>query len=297
MKGLDQLKIVLLLPEPYYTAWNNLFHLCEDFKKLEENLSGLSEWPVLALGIKSARTTQSIGSLAAMQQWQDAMILGRALFETEIIVKYLLHSETKLKVEEYLNEILDEEIKLKAKMKEGISVSAQMMNDLFSDQDFLSSNLKTHPKKRNLKSIREKARITAIDRSYDICYWMESLICHSHALSISQWNPDLLKINSPFVKMFSNSFNELSSSMVLQALPFNSLDTLQLVDHYCNLGLKDKIENVRQNFRDVSIKLCGITKTYSKDIKRGDVIMNLSNGETIHYSPKMTGKDPLDNLL
>lgn len=290
-------RVVLLIPEPFFKAWNELVGLCEAIKGCEPALPTVDRWPVLALSIKAAHTTLSIATLAAIRQWPDAWVLGRSLFETEVFVKWLLESDTDERIKAYLAEIEDEKGRLKRKMLEGQSVAAQVMKDLIPPEVFNAKTDGTKSRRRTLGSVRNRAQRTNMDRSYDLPYWIASIFSHSHALSLAQWHPVLKADQSPLIDIFSFHDNGLASWMVLEATPMSALDTFELANYHFKLGLADRITAARESFHDVVAKVSKGQVRFASDIERGEVRLEHENGTVRSYRPKRTGRDPLDEPL
>src|SRR5688572_24777436 len=101
-------RVVLLMAEPFSKPWGSLVILSQTVTRIEIKPAIHAQWPILALTIKAAHTTLSMGTLAAMQQWADAAILGRSLFEAEMLIKWMLESDTESRVATYLSEIESE---------------------------------------------------------------------------------------------------------------------------------------------------------------------------------------------
>jgi hypothetical protein len=298
MKELGQHKrVVLLIPEPFSEAWNELIDLCLEIKRFDHILPTCDRWPVLALAIKAAHTTLSIATLAAMRQWPDAWVLGRSLFETEILVKWLLESETEERIKAYLAEIEKEKKRIRRKMAEGLSVAAQVMRDLIPPEDFEPEADATDSISRKRESVRERARRTNLDRSYDLPYWIASVFAHSHALSLAQWNPALKAVESPFVDMFGFHEKGFACWLVLEGIPMSALDTFQLANHHFDLNLTNSIKHARESFCKVLSKVSGGQVRTSSEIEWGEVRFEFEDGTVRSYKANPTGKDPLDELL
>lgn len=298
MKESDPFKrVVLLVPEPFSKAWSELIDLCEEIRRCERLLRTCDRWPILALTIKAANTTLSIATLAAMRLWPDAWVLDRSLFETEILVKWLLESATEERIEAYLGEIEEEKGRIKRKMAEGRSVAAQVMRDIIPLEHFENELVPPERKRSKLGTVRERALRTNLDRSYDLPYWTASIFAHSHALSLAQWNPVLRAAQSPFVEMFGYHDKGLASWMVLEATPSSALEVFMLANHHFSLELTDRIENARVSFNEVVSKVSRGRVRFDSEIERGEVRVDFEDGSARHYKSKRTGKDPVDELL
>jgi hypothetical protein len=291
-------KVILLIPEPLFKAWNSLVELCLAVKKCEPRISSCSHWPILALAIRGADLALSVGTLASMRQWPDACILGRTLFETEILVKWLLESDTDRRIAEYLAEVEEEKGRFRRKMEAGLSTATQVMRDLFSAQSF-SGPQTTGRKKRagSHGSVRGKAQTVNLERSYDLPYWMMSIFAHSHAICLSKWHPELMRARSPFVHLFGFESDDLPAWMALTAIPLSALDLFQLTNHHLDLNLSEQIEATRQAFRDGDSKLTGGVLRFSKDVQRGEIRLESSDGTVTSYKSPRSGRDPIDDLL
>jgi hypothetical protein len=290
-------RIVLLIPEPFFRAWTHLVGLSQTITQNDCKPEIPARWPILALTIKAAHTTLSIATLAAMRQWPDAAVLGRSLFETEMLVKWMLESDTESRVATYLSEIEMEAARLRRKMAEGRSVSAQILRDIVPHDAFKASTPAETDAARVLGAVRDRARATNLDRSYDLTYWVASVFAHSQALSLSQWNPEMLAADSPFISMFKTDGTGLACGMVLGGIPMSALDTFQVASHHFGLGVEDRIATTRQEFREAGRKFLGGSMKFTKNIRRGDVIVERDDGTTTTYSPKRTGRDPVDDLF
>ncbi len=289
------LRVVLLIPEPFRDSWTKLIKLSQAVTEREHLVADVVDWPILALTIKAAHTTLSVATLAAMRQWPDAWILGRSLFETEIFVKWLLEADTQHRLATYLAEIDTEMTRLDHKMLQGRSVAAQVLKDILPPE-VLRNDAPVTPRDRQLGTVRARAQRTNLDRSYDIPYWIASVFAHSHALSLSQWNPALAAAQSHFKDIFSFRDKGLPSWMVLEAIPMNALDTFELANHHFGLDLQGLISDTRQAFRDVVTKVSGGRVQFTTAIERGEVRIEYEDGSVKTYTPVKTGRDPLDDL-
>jgi len=289
-------RVMLLIPEPFSDAWRKLVELCQDFKGFDPNARAKDRWPILALTAKAAHTTLSIALLAAMRQWPDAWVLGRSLFETEILVKWLCESRTDHRIKEYLEAIDEEKSRLQRKVPNGRSVATQVMRDIIPPKASEISAESANKKKRGRRSnVRDRSKFVNLERSYELPYWTASIFAHSNALSLSQWNPILKAEDSPFVEMFSFSDKGLASWLVLEGSPSSVLETFALTDHCFQLGLSREISDTRKLFNEVISKVSGGRVMFSAP-ERGQVIVQFTNGTSRTYKSPRTGRDPFDEL-
>lgn len=225
-------------------------------------------WLILELTYKFIQSLESCSVLIALEFWSDAVILGRALFETQIIIKWLLSSDTEKRSQIYLSGIDDEKKRLISKMEAGQSISALALNEVL--RPLLTTSANSKQGDYSNINLREMTRIVGDERHYDINYWLASSFVHSHALSLIPYSNSLKKQENGLSQIIS--FDDNASplrSFLLIGIPTIVLDLFEIIDKKFGLNIQKDIEDVREHIRECMIKTFQIEVAFSADIKPG----------------------------
>jgi Family of unknown function (DUF5677) len=266
----DEMTMVFFRFDPtYIPLWSKLEELSQRLVTYTGPLPDTNLWPVLALGQKGARSLKSCAALISLELWDDAFIIARALFETEITIKWLAEDDTETRVNEYLLGIQREKGRLLSKMGAGSSLTAQAIADTFSQSELRPSiNEVTKPSARS--NIREMSRDADEERSYDFFNWIASAFAHSHALSIIDCNPDLAHQEKVLSFLFGHEKNGIIRHYLLGGVPTAVLTMFEAVDKKLRLDLARDIEAGWELLRKCLSKT--MKMEFSKDMSPGELI-------------------------
>lgn len=255
-------------------------------------------WPIRGLARRAANTSRGLAVLVMNGLWAEALIVGRSLMEMEITVKWLLARDVKDRLSRYIGAIHDEEERLARKLADGISVDAQMLNELVGDQ--LRDRLKNSPLRPDASpqdrrrrrsgwpylSIREMAREVGLERNYELCYWIESVFTHVHPLSVLESHPT--EWDHILCPLFAcEARTGMPRAFCLVALPASILHLFATLDEALGLGLQATIDEtwkaVHALLRDEE---SGVRWAPSEDIPPGEVRIYQPDGTVRRYTPK-----------
>lgn len=247
-------------------------------------------WPILGFLFRANDLIQAVACLAEKQLWVEATILGRSLLEIEIVVKWLLHKDQSTRMKSFSNGIDGEKRRLLRKMKDGVSVTAQILGDVFEaklKEELTGKNeLDTWPP----TSIRDMAREVDMERNYDIPYWIQSIYSHASPLSILECQP--AKIKSFLVDLFDKGPNGMVPRIMNTAIPAASLHLLSTINVALHLDLSDRIEKVWELIRREmnGEEESNYISNSSLAVPQGDIVLVGADGSHIRYSPKRKKK-------
>jgi hypothetical protein len=266
--------------------WDALLRLAHEVRNKAKLFSDDSLWPIKGLARRSGNLVRGVGILVMHGLWVEALICGRALMEIEITMKWLLHKDRNERISYYATTIDAEKHRLARKMSAGVSVSAQVMNDLIGPE--LRDELR-HKSNRNpwpKIPIREMAKEVDMDRNYDVAYWLTSIFAHAHPLSIVEAHPpDQDHLLCPLFTCEADS--GLPRGYALTAIPMASLHLFSTASEALALGLNDDISHVWQLLHDFGVNEDeGIPWVPRDNVPLGDVIVYCADGTSRHYSPQ-----------
>jgi hypothetical protein len=250
-------------------------------------------WPIRGLGRRAANLARGLAVVIMHGLWAEGLILGRALMEIEITVKWLLVGDSVARLQRYVNAIHSEEERLCRKLDDGISVSAQFLNELVGEE------LRTRVKNRSSSgkaaysklrwpaaSIREMAKEIGLERDYELGYWMESIFAHAHPLSVLEAHPS--EWDHILCPLFTCERREgIPRALCLVALPSSVLQTFAAIDGVMKIGLQRELEEAWEAFHALlRDEENGIRWEPSIDVPLGEVHLRLADGTTKRYAPK-----------
>jgi hypothetical protein len=228
----------------YKELWNLTIPLINEFEHLDIEKLNENQKIIYGLTKRIINIFFSIGKLLDIDELETKLILLRSMFDTQIIIEWLLFKKSSERIQLYLNGIdLDKKILIK-KMRAGVSTTGQILMDLYSDE--IKSFDISSSKRKNWsgKSIRELAHEIFQEKSYDIGYWMLSIYTHGSVLSIAneielkKYQKDKL-LNAIFD---TKSDDAMAKSLVYEYSPIIIINIFEKICSYLTLFRDDRIE-------------------------------------------------------
>lgn len=241
---MDKIKFSNPEIEKFSEIWNCVYPLISRFNNIEQSNFDEEKKVIFGLTSRCLRIYESISQLNDLSQLHSSIILTRSLFDTEILINWLLAEESKKRIQLYLEGIDFDKDNLIKKIKSKISTTGQILGDLYKKE--IDSYIKKTEKKRSWsgKSIRDLTKDVYLEKSYDIPYWMMSVFTHGSVLSIAH-ELELNKYTSDkiLVNVFDTKSKEgMAWSLVLKYPPISLLHTFRKIDKYLELNQNSEID-------------------------------------------------------
>lgn len=203
-------------------------------------------WPVFGLGKKAANTVKSCAALASLDLWGDFLVVGRSLFETEIIISWLLQESTEERVRKYIDGIEQERNVLANKAKSGISSFGQILSDVLG-VDAIKSTATLDESLRNWSgmNVREMAREIETENNYETLYWVASAFVHSHVLSVIDTNQTVRQNLGILGNIFSLDDDGITKSTSLISMAGPALNVFILLNNTFSIGIGEDINRAK----------------------------------------------------
>jgi hypothetical protein len=231
-------------PKNYSEAWNELLDLSNELIHYNKKLSNQKFLPILGLCKKASHTAFAIASLVSIELWQDSIMLSRTLLDLEIVMKWLLHKDTELRLEAYKQGLEQEKKRFTNKMQAGKSISSKVANLLFTEEAVNDNNYNEKLERSwSGMTLREMSEEVAMEGNYDMSYWISSIFLHSHYLSITSLIAEKDDTENPIFNFFDHTNSGLSRFMSLTAIPFQLCHIYTFANERLGLQLNDKIES------------------------------------------------------
>ncbi len=278
--------------------WRQILEMASLLRQAGTNPSEPHLWPITGMARRAANMTRGLALLVMNGLWAESLVVGRSLMEMEITVKWLLAKDVKDRLDLYVGAIRDEEERLARKLSDGISVSAQVLNEFVGDQ--LRERLKKSPLRPNLPprnqkkkrtgwpylSIRDMAKEVGLERNYELGYWIESVFAHVHPLSVLESHP--IEWDHILCPLFAcESRTGMPRALCLVALPSSILHLFATFDDVMGLGLGPRLEEawaeLHELLRDESN---GVQWVPSQDLPPGEIRVHRADGTVHRYAPK-----------
>ena len=266
------------IPSPFLEAWIPLLELSGAVLELPRPNG--DEWVLLALARKAARSMYALASLASLNLWGDALVIGRSLFETELRVQWLLAGPYDERVSEYLNEVGTEEARLQRKGRAGRSVSAKV---LAATRVVGGPATSSGGKARH--NIRETAKPLDMERLYDLPYWISSTFVHTGVLSLAEWHHALARADRQLAAMFSLGHRDLPCWLTLSGVPTSAIRTYRAIDDRLALGLGSRIGYVHKLLGEAVSRTSGVK--FDPRVAVGEIVIGSSPDDpnAVRFSP------------
>lgn len=237
----------------YSDFWNITEPLIDKFEKVD--LLSLNEHEKVIYGLteRAISIFHAIGELHNFTLIDAKLILTRSLFDTEILINWLLQDDSEKRIGLYLDGVELDKDNLVKKIKSKISTTGQVLADIFSDE--IEKHISTTSKRKNWsgKNIRELTRDVYLEKSYDIGYWMMSVFVHGSALSIAD-NCKLDKYKNE--KLLSAVFettdkSSMAWSLTLQYPTISILNIFKHIDSYLKLNQVSEIDKCWKGYQTI----------------------------------------------
>lgn len=273
--------------------WEAILKLSLSIRQDNKPLPKQELWPIKGLARRAANISRGLAVLVMHGLWAEVLILGRALMEIEIIMKWLLKEGGNARLESYIAAINEEKKRLRRKMSSGVSVSAQILSELIGealdaeiDADSDDRNNTGQNKRWPPISIRDMSKEVDMERNYDIVYWLQSIFTHSHPLSVIESHPP--EFGHLLCHMFTcEASSGLPRATALTGMPMVILHVFATADTALQLGLGSDIEHAWELVRSsVMNEEKGVQWVPSNDIPVGDVRVVYADGTSKQYSPQ-----------
>lgn len=178
---------ILSFPTEYQSLWREIERHANTLRIWEDYSVKGDEWVYIGILKRAAELVTGISQLLAAKNFAASTVLDRALLELKFRASWLSEKPQKKRLSDFASMVEAENSILIRKMKEGKSLSAQILNHLFGDKAVAESN-RDGKARSSVFRLAEEADL-AFD--YDIPYWLESLYVHSHPLSMLMFRPKL----------------------------------------------------------------------------------------------------------
>lgn len=275
MQSVEQ-KILLRFPEPYIQLWGRMLEFSEIIEKYSTPLKNQKFWPLLGLAKKAALTTKSIAVLASAHFWADALVLGRTLFDLDVIVSWILETDTENRVEIFKGSINEDKLRLARKMAAGMSVAAQVMKDISDPTEFDIDELKKKVQALNKTgNIREMSREVDLERVYDLFYWVSSAFAHSSFISLIDYNEEERAKEKALAMFFGQSNSGFPCWIVLMGTPSTWIRIFESINTALELGFDEKLSEIHSMIGSTFTGIAGVQ--LSSSIPKGDMIVETCN--------------------
>jgi len=182
------------LPPEYQTIWRMVAGHAETLHTWGDFAVQGDEWVYVGILKRAAELVAAISQLLAVKNFAACTVLDRVLLELKFRASWLSEDAERKRLAEFSSMVEAEDTVLIRKMKEGKSLSAQVLNHLFGDR-VVNTAKGDRPPRSSVFRLAEEADL-AFD--YDIPYWTESLYVHSHPLSMAMYRPKSASRGEPF---------------------------------------------------------------------------------------------------
>jgi hypothetical protein len=277
----------LSFPPEYRRMWDQLHEVACAVLSSSTPLPDKELWPLLALTKKAANSVIGAAALVSLELWGDALVIGRSLLELDIILKWLIEKDTKIRLTEYLSGISEEKKRFAKKIDEGYSTFAQVYGTLYPDE--LRAMAHEGGKTWSKHHLRELSVETNKEPEYDSFYWISSAYVHSHALSLLEWNSELRRQENVLSPLFCMDRPGPFEYAVIIGIPSLSLGIFGTTNEYLSLGIGAAIDLARKALEEDVLKISGGMVHISRDLKDGVIVKAAQlSGQTTEIS--FTGK-------
>jgi len=274
-------------PEEYRTLWLETERLLKIVLTWEDYLVHANDWIYVAILKRAAELVEAISQLLSLPNFPACTILDRALMELKFRASWLSEDNSSARLDEYASTIELECQVLIRKMKEGKSLSAQILNDLFGS----SISETWQPNRTRRSSVFQLAEEADLAFDYDIPYWAESLYVHTHPLSMVMHRPATQSSNAPF----ADAIVEIASG---KAIPFQLYggvpSTFAWVLDYISIPFphavsKVEINDLRKLINETMNKATGGMWATNSDVQPGSLTIKSNEGKKVFKRRQRNG--------
>ncbi len=269
---------ILSFPPEYQPLWRETERHAMTLRTWAEYSVQGDEWVYIGILKRAAELVTAISQLLAVKNFSASTVLDRVLLELKFRASWLSEDADRKRLAEFASMVESEYSVLIRKMKEGRSLSAQILNHLFGDHAVETAK-RDGQARSSVFRLAEEADL-AFD--YDIPYWTESLYVHSHPLSMSMYRPKAASRGAPF----ADALVEVASG---QAIPFQLFGGVPstfawILDYismcYDHPVAKDGIKELREAVNTAMNTVTGGMWTTSGDVPQGSLSVFTDEGKT-----------------
>lgn len=228
----------------YNELWDIPLPLINKFDSIDKSKLSDNQKVIYGLTKRAINIYSSVGELYNSEFTETKLILARAIFDTEILINWLLQKDQNKRIELYINGLEIDKNSLISKLKSEISTTGQILAEIFSNE---IKNYKINTSKKGNwsgKTIRELTKDVYLEKSYDIGYWLMSIFVHGSVLSISD-EIKLKKYNDD--KLLSFIFDTSSETSIIKSLnqyPIIAiLNIFKHIDSFLALNQSDDLKH------------------------------------------------------
>lgn len=265
-------------PTEYQAAWRETERLVAKIRLWRNCSINGDEWIYVGILMRAGELVAAICQLLSLRNFPACAILDRALMELKFRASWLSEDCGRTRLAEYASMIELEHSVLICKMKEGKSLSAQILNHLFGG----SIGKTSHRDRARRSSVLQLAEQADLAFDYDIPYWAESLYVHSHPLSLAMHRPKSSSPSAPF----SDAILDITSGKAVPlqlycGVPSTFAWILEyILKCFPHPVSKTEIEGFHNLLSDTMNRATGGRWTTSPDVPPGGLSLTTDEGTT-----------------